>query len=120
MTALRERGLNRDGCIPIGACAFGAEGLMAPVLTHGPRVVAADAAGALWTRPAGVRGDGPLGRRFLRGLSLTRPFRPRGVWWAALWTRPAGVRVQRVQKVLKFDSGFAAEGCGGRLRRQYE
>mgnify|MGYP005968436793 CR=1 FL=1 len=35
MTALWERGLNRDGCIPIGACAFGAEGHMA-----------ADAAGA--------------------------------------------------------------------------
>ena len=28
-------------------------------------------AGALWTSPAGLRVDGPLGRRFLRGLSLT-------------------------------------------------
>mgnify|MGYP006874897367 CR=1 FL=1 len=28
-------------------------------------------AGALWTSPAGLRVDGPMGRRFLRGLSLT-------------------------------------------------
>ena len=28
-------------------------------------------AGALWTSPPGLRVDGPLGRRFLRGLSLT-------------------------------------------------
>ena len=27
--------------------------------------------GAIWTSPAGLRVDGPLGRRFLRGLSLT-------------------------------------------------
>ena len=32
-------------------------------------------AGALWTSPAGLRVDGPLGRRFLRGLSLTRLWR---------------------------------------------
>ena len=36
-----------------------------------------------------------------------------------------GVRVDgpfgpKVLKGLKFDSGFAAEGCGGRLRRQYD
>ena len=31
--------------------------------------------GAIWTSPAGLRVDGPLGRRFLRGLSLTRLWR---------------------------------------------
>ena len=30
---------------------------------------------ALWTSPAGLRVDDPLGRRFLRGLSLTRLWR---------------------------------------------
>ena len=62
-------------------------------------------AGALWTSPAGLRVDGPLGRRFLRGLSLTRP---------------AAVRVLKFDgalapRVLKFDSGSAAEGCCGRF-----
>ena len=38
----------------------------------------------------------------------------------ALRTSPAGLRVQKFDgaiapRVLKFDSGFAAEGCGGRL-----
>ncbi len=38
----------------------------------------------------------------------------------ALWTSPAGLRVLKFDgaiapRVLKFDSGFAAEGCGGRL-----
>ena len=38
----------------------------------------------------------------------------------ALWTSPAGLRVLKFDgavapRVLKFDSGYAAEGCGGRL-----
>ena len=37
----------------------------------------------------------------------------------------AGVRVLKIDgaftpRVLRFDSGFAAEGSGGRLRRQYD
>ena len=32
----------------------------------------------------------------------------------------AGVRVQRVQRVQRFDTAFVREGCGGRLRRQYK
>ena len=32
----------------------------------------------------------------------------------------AGVRVQKVQMVQRFDTAFVREGCGGRLRRQYE
>ena len=36
----------------------------------------------------------------------------------ALWTSPAGLRVLKFDgaiapRVLKFDSGYAAEGCGG-------
>ena len=31
-----------------------------------------------------------------------------------------GVRVQKVQRVQRFDTAFGREGCGGRLRRQYE
>ena len=36
-----------------------------------------------------------------------------------IWTRPAGVRVLKIDgafapRVLRFDSGLAAEGCGGR------
>ena len=30
----------------------------------------------------------------------------------------AGVRVQKVQRVQRFDTSFGREGCGGRLRRQ--
>ena len=38
------------------------------------------------------------------------------------WTRPTGVRVDgpkgpRVLKVLRFDSHYVAEGCGGGWRR---
>ena len=43
----------------------------------------------------------------------------RGVVGAFYGHALTGVRVQKVQKVLRFDSGFAAEGCGGRLRRQF-
>ena len=32
----------------------------------------------------------------------------------------AGVRVQKVQRVQRFDTAFGREGCGGRLRRQYD
>ena len=32
----------------------------------------------------------------------------------------AGVRVQKVQRVQRFDTAFGREGCGGRLRRQYK
>ena len=31
-----------------------------------------------------------------------------------------GVRVQKVQRVQRFDTAFGREGCGGRLRRQYK
>ena len=30
----------------------------------------------------------------------------------------AGVRVQKVQRVQRFDTAFGREGCGGRLRRR--
>ena len=66
-----------------------------------------------------MRVDGPLGRRFLRGLSLTRLWREGcgGAPWGQALT---GVRVLKFDgagapRVLKFDSGYAAEGCGGRL-----
>ena len=42
--------------------------------------------------------------------------RPSGARFDAL----AGVRVQKVQRVQRFDTAFGREGCGGRLRRQYE
>ena len=54
--------------------------------------------GALW----GLRVDGPLGRRFLRDKPL----------WGLRVLKFDGAIAPRV---LKFDSGFAAEGCGGRL-----
>ena len=47
-------------------------------------------AGALWTRPVGVRVQ-----KVQRGHRVQRG------WWAPLWTRPAGVRVEKVQKVQK-------------------
>ena len=31
-----------------------------------------------------------------------------------------GLRVQKVQRVQRFDTAFGREGCGGRLRRQNE
>ena len=45
-----------------------------------------------------------------RGLTL----RVRG------FTALAGVRVQKVQRVQRFDTAFGREGCSGRLRRQNE
>ena len=49
------------------------EGKTASHILHVPfRRFPSLVAGALWTSPAGLRVDGPLGRRFLRGLSLTR------------------------------------------------
>ena len=67
----------------------------------------------------GLRVDGPLGRRFLRGLSLTRLWRE-GCCRAPYGRARASVRVLKFDgavapRVLKFDSGSAAEGCGGRL-----
>ena len=68
----------------------------------------------------GLRVDGPVGRRFLRGLSLTRPAAVRVVV-GRLMDKPLwGLRVLKsdgavAPRVLKFDSGYAAEGCGGRL-----
>ena len=57
---------------------------------------------ALWTSPADLRVDGPLGRRFLRGLSLTRLWCEgcggaplnyrRRPFIKNLYNRPAGVR----------------------------
>ena len=49
------------------------EGKTASHILHVPfRRFPSLVAGALWTSPAGLRVDGPLGRRFLKGLSLTR------------------------------------------------
>jgi len=46
-----------------------------------------------WDKPLwGLRVDGPLGRRFLRGLSLTAAL-PLRVVVGAIWTSPAGLRV---------------------------
>ena len=62
-----------------------------------------------------------MGRRFLRSLSLTRLWRE-GCCRAPYGRARASVRVLKFDgavapRVLKFDSGSAAEGCGGRLRR---
>ena len=34
---------------------------------------------------------------------------------APAWTSLAGVKVQKVQRVQRFDTAFGREGCGGRL-----
>ena len=52
------------------------DGAIAPrVLKFDSGFAAEGVVGAIWTSPAGLRVDGPLGRRFLRGLSLTRLWR---------------------------------------------
>lgn len=33
---------------------------------------------------------------------------------------PSGVRLQKVQRVQRFDTAYGREGCGGRLWRQYD
>ena len=40
--------------------------------------------------------------------------------WCLYGHALAGVRVQKVQRVQRFDTAFGREGCGGRLRRQYK
>ena len=82
-------------------------------------------AGALWTSPAGLRVDGLLGRRFLRGLSLTRLWRegcggaPLNLWKAPSYEKTIQPPCGRRKCFPPCPLRGISPASGGRITRAY-
>ena len=82
-------------------------------------------AGALWTSPAGLRVDGPLGRRFLRGLSLTRLWlegcggAPLNLWKAPSYEKTIQPPCGRRKCFPPCPLRGTSPASGGRITRAY-